>query len=214
MPQDFTGKVVAISGAASGMGLATAKYLYSLGALLSLTDVRQEALEAAISQITGSPSSVNNSVTLATTKKENGLLQNTEEILSQKGDTGGADTAKEHGDRIFSVVTDVRSSKQVDNWIDLTVKKYGRLDCCANLAGVVGKGIGTIPLTELTDADWAFVLDINLTGIFYALRAQLKVLQKGGSVVNAAVRLLIPFFLTVSMVLMGSCSVYCWNRGE
>jgi NAD(P)-dependent dehydrogenase (short-subunit alcohol dehydrogenase family) len=29
-------------------------------------------------------------------------------------------------------------------------------------------------------------VDINLTGVFYALRAQLKVMGNGGSIVNAA----------------------------
>jgi NAD(P)-dependent dehydrogenase (short-subunit alcohol dehydrogenase family) len=179
MPQDFTNRVVAISGAASGMGLATAKYLYSLGASLSITDIRQEALDAAISQITSSTETSSQAAPAA----KKGLLQNTEEILSQSKTTGHVQNESE---RILAVVTDVRSSAQVNSWIDLTVKKFGRLDGCANLAGVVGRGIGTMPLVELTDEDWSFVIDINLTAVFYAMRAQLKVMGKGGSIVNAA----------------------------
>lgn len=52
----LSGKVVAISGAASGMGLATAKLLYPMGVKLSLTDVRKDALDAAIPEITSKSS--------------------------------------------------------------------------------------------------------------------------------------------------------------
>jgi NAD(P)-dependent dehydrogenase (short-subunit alcohol dehydrogenase family) len=178
MPQDFTNKVVAISGAASGIGLATAKYLYSIGANLSITDIRQEALDAAISQITGSAETTSQSAPAS----KLGLLQNTEEILAAKTSSH----VSTESERILAVVTDVRSSAQVNTWIDLTLKKFGRLDACANLAGVVGRGIGTLPLTELTDDDWSFVIDINLTAVFYAMRAQLKVMKHGGSIVNVA----------------------------
>ncbi|KAF2648440.1 3-oxoacyl-reductase [Lophiostoma macrostomum CBS 122681] len=45
------GKVYAISGAASGVGLETAKVLHGMGARLSITDNRKEALEASIKEI-------------------------------------------------------------------------------------------------------------------------------------------------------------------
>lgn len=84
---------------------------------------------------------------------------------------------------------DVRKSKEVDSWIDKTVSKFGALDGAANLAGVVGKHIGIHSITDLSDEEWSFVMDINITGVFYALRAQLRAMQalgNGGSIVNAA----------------------------
>jgi NAD(P)-dependent dehydrogenase (short-subunit alcohol dehydrogenase family) len=199
MPQDFTGRVVAVSGAASGIGFATAKYLYSLGATLSITDIRQDALDAAIPLLTGSGDASEGSSVAG-----KGILQHTEDIHNQKSSDGNK--AKKYGDRLLAVVTDVRQSSQVDNWIEQTVAVFGKLDHAANLAGVVGRGIGmpsssirfsfrkwktncnpgTAPLTTLTDEAWAFVVDINLTGVFYALRAQLKVMKPGSSIVNAA----------------------------
>lgn len=46
------GKVVVITGAASGVGLETAKLLASKGAKVSLADVQEEALQKVVSEIT------------------------------------------------------------------------------------------------------------------------------------------------------------------
>jgi NAD(P)-dependent dehydrogenase (short-subunit alcohol dehydrogenase family) len=142
-------KVIAVSGAGSGIGLATAKYLYSQGARLSLTDINGETLKSAALQIAGGP----------------------------------------EPKRIFTIATDVRVSKQVDAWIDETVAHFGALDGAANLAGVVGKHIGQHGVADLSDEEWSFVMDVNITGVFFAMRAQIrsmKKLGKGGSIVNAS----------------------------
>lgn len=45
------GKVIAITGAASGIGLATAHLLASRGATISISDVREDALQSAVADI-------------------------------------------------------------------------------------------------------------------------------------------------------------------
>lgn len=50
-PQQFANKVIAITGGASGIGLATAHLLASRGARLSLADLSQEGLERAKAEI-------------------------------------------------------------------------------------------------------------------------------------------------------------------
>jgi len=50
----FRGKVIAITGAASGMGLSTAKLLASKGAKVSMADVQEGALQEAAVSITAS----------------------------------------------------------------------------------------------------------------------------------------------------------------
>ncbi|KAF4431458.1 NAD(P)-binding protein [Fusarium austroafricanum] len=47
----FTSKVIAITGAASGIGLATAKLLASEGATLALADAQEKTLKAAQKEI-------------------------------------------------------------------------------------------------------------------------------------------------------------------
>jgi NAD(P)-dependent dehydrogenase (short-subunit alcohol dehydrogenase family) len=48
---DFKGKVIAITGGASGIGLATAKLLSPAGAKLSLADVNEDALRKVVSEL-------------------------------------------------------------------------------------------------------------------------------------------------------------------
>eukprot|EP00934_Nitzschia_sp_Nitz4_P004947 Nitzschia sp. Nitz4//scaffold378_size14206//4520//5290//NITZ4_008948-RA/size14206-processed-gene-0.13-mRNA-1//1//CDS//3329549690//4937//frame0 len=49
---DFSGKVALVTGAASGMGLATAAAFAAAGASVMLADINQDALDAAVHQIT------------------------------------------------------------------------------------------------------------------------------------------------------------------
>jgi NAD(P)-dependent dehydrogenase (short-subunit alcohol dehydrogenase family) len=50
-PLDFTGKVALVTGAASGMGLATARAFAEAGAAVVLTDFKEEAVKAAAQKL-------------------------------------------------------------------------------------------------------------------------------------------------------------------
>jgi NAD(P)-dependent dehydrogenase (short-subunit alcohol dehydrogenase family) len=66
------------------------------------------------------------------------------------------------------------------------VKHFGRLDGAANIAGVTTKEAKYPHLTEISNEEWEFVMGINSTGMFYLLRAQLRVMKEGASIVNAS----------------------------
>lgn len=141
----FAGKVIAITGAAQGIGLATAQLLASRGASLCLADVQEAALE-----------------------REAALI------------------AEKYSVDLITCLVDVREARTVDAWIDKAIQHFQRLDGAANLAGVIGKNLGKTPVSEQDEDDWNFVLGINLTGVMHCLRAQTRVIEKGGSIVNAA----------------------------
>lgn len=135
------GKVIAITGAASGIGRATARLLASRGAQLSLCDINASE------------------------------LQKTMESLD---DNKGSHLASQ---------VDVSDSKQVNSWINSTVKQMGKLDGAANIAGI---GASAKRIQDISDADWELVNSVNATGVFYALRAQLPQMNRGGAIVNCA----------------------------
>ncbi len=92
----------------------------------------------------------------------------------------GRDSLTGSDKHIYTVV-DVRESGQVESWIQSTVQKLGKLDGAVNMAGVISPAT---PVTETTDETWNFNFAVNSTGLFYCLRAQLKVMGAGGSIVS------------------------------
>jgi NAD(P)-dependent dehydrogenase (short-subunit alcohol dehydrogenase family) len=141
----FAGKVIAVTGAASGIGLATAHYLAKRGASLSLADIQEKELSAA-------------------------------EISIQSVLTPAA--------KVLATILDVQKNSQVEQWIERTIAEFGKLDGAANVAGVfVEPSTG---IKGLDDKIWDFVLGVNLTGLMYCLRAQIKVISRGGSIVTTS----------------------------
>jgi NAD(P)-dependent dehydrogenase (short-subunit alcohol dehydrogenase family) len=143
------GKVIAVTGAASGMGFATARGLFARGASLSLADINEDALEKAVYEIKAASASA----------KEN--------------------------NSIITTVFDIRESDQVDAWIDKTVAHFGKLDGAANIAGVLGKSFGVGDLIEISDEEFDFITAVNFKGLFYCIRAELRVMKEGACIVNA-----------------------------
>jgi len=84
-------------------------------------------------------------------------------------------------DKHMYTVVDVRNSESIDAWIESTLQKLGRLDGAVNMAGVITQAT---PITEETDANWDFNFAVNARGVFFCLRAQLKAMKAGGSIVS------------------------------
>ncbi len=88
------------------------------------------------------------------------------------------------GRRALVVPTDVRHYEQVEALMARTRAELDRLDIVVNNSGVAR----VAPLAETTPADWRFMLDVNLTGVFNGCRAAAPHLigQKSGKVINIA----------------------------
>lgn len=87
----------------------------------------------------------------------------------------------EHSEKHLTTTVDVRDASAVGAWIDSTVAKYGKLDGAVNMAGIITHAKSVV---ETTDDDWDRTFDINVKGVFNCLRAQLRVMGKGGSIVS------------------------------
>lgn len=68
----------------------------------------------------------------------------------------------------WTVPCDVSEEAQVEAAMDSTLERAGRVDSCFANAGVPA---GTTPFVETGYEEWRRVLDVNLDGVFFTLRA-------------------------------------------
>ncbi|OUS79679.1 SDR family NAD(P)-dependent oxidoreductase [Rhodococcus sp. NCIMB 12038] len=136
------GKVAMVTGAARGIGAASAQALAVNGAAVVICDLLDDAAEETVAAIT---------------------------------DKGG---------RASYFRTDVSDSASVQSAIRHAEDTFGPLDIAHNNAGT----FHAAPLADLADADWARVINVNLTGVFLCMKYQLKsmVPRRTGAIVNTA----------------------------
>jgi 3-oxoacyl-[acyl-carrier protein] reductase len=84
----------------------------------------------------------------------------------------------------LAVPCDVTDEAQVQALFAAVVDAHGRLDVVVNNAGLGG----TVEIVDMTDEQWAKVLDVTLTGTLRCTRAALRILlpQRSGVIVNNA----------------------------
>ncbi len=93
--------------------------------------------------------------------------------------------AAEIGAAASAVPVDVRDPAAVEQLVAGVVSAHGRLDIALNIAGIGG---ATALPAEYPIDSWRDVVDVNLSGVFYSLRAEVEVMLQGGggSIVNMA----------------------------
>lgn len=105
------------------------------------------------------------------------------------------------GEALF-VQTDVTQEAQVKRLVEETVTHFGRLDIAFNNAGIEQAG----PVTEVTEADYRKVFDINVLGVFLSQKYEIPAMLKsgGGSIINTS--------SIVGHVAMPGASVYIASK--
>ncbi len=109
-------------------------------------------------------------------------------VVSDIQERDGIDTVerikKESGEAYF-IKCDVSSEPQVQNLVEKTVQKYGRLDCAYNNAGVEGSPSSTI---ECSSENWDKTIDINLKGVWLCMKYEIPAMLRygRGSIVNCS----------------------------
>ncbi|WP_293678654.1 SDR family NAD(P)-dependent oxidoreductase [uncultured Phenylobacterium sp.] len=78
---------------------------------------------------------------------------------------------------------DVSREAEVDKAFNAVAERFGRIDILVNNAGVVG---ANKPTDQLTEAEWDYVQNVNVKGVFFATKHVIPHLRRagGGSIIN------------------------------
>lgn len=109
-------------------------------------------------------------------------------VVADLNEAGGNETVSlitEGGGQAAFVRIDVSKEEDAQRLVDFAVETFGGLHGCANNAGVA---LDQVPLDSTSTELWKKTQDINATGTFFMLRAQLSYLKEngGGAIVNTA----------------------------
>jgi SDR family mycofactocin-dependent oxidoreductase len=88
------------------------------------------------------------------------------------------------GGKIITATTDVRRQGDLDAAVALGIENLGAIDICVANAGI----LSTAPVWEMSEQQWAEMIDINLSGVWRTAKAVLPHMmsRRAGSIVLTA----------------------------
>lgn len=94
------------------------------------------------------------------------------------------DRVKKHNRQALAISTNVGQWDDVKAMVDQVVKDWGRIDIFVNNAGITRDGL----VVRMKEEDWNAVIQVNLTGTFYCIKAALGPMskQRYGRIINLA----------------------------
>ncbi|HEU4594774.1 MAG TPA: glucose 1-dehydrogenase [Pyrinomonadaceae bacterium] len=141
-------------------------------------------LEKKTAIVTGAGSGIGRAVALAYAREGARVL------VSDLDEQGGEETVRliaqaRRGAESFFVRADVSSPQDNEALAVAAVERFGALHVACNNAGIGGEHN---EVAEYSLEGWRKIIDINLSGVFYGMRAQIpRILEAGGgAVVNMA----------------------------
>jgi len=90
----------------------------------------------------------------------------------------------EHKGNLIGCLTNVTKEADIEALIQKTVDTFGGLNYAFNVAGASRSGL----ITDLSEEDWDFTVDLCLKGVFLSVKHEAKYMQEhgGGAIVNIA----------------------------
>lgn len=101
------------------------------------------------------------------------------DILDEEGTALAAELGEDSARYVHLDVTDYAEWEAA---VAVATEAFGRLDVVVNNAGIANFG----PIEEYTIEAWQTIIDINLTGVFYGIKAAIPALKESGkgSIIN------------------------------
>ncbi len=89
--------------------------------------------------------------------------------------------------QVTLIRTDLTVETEVQNFVQTTLDKFGQIDVLVN---TVGGFVGGIPVADMAEERWNFMMDLNLKSIFLCCKAVLPhmIERKCGKIVNTSAR--------------------------
>ncbi len=112
--------------------------------------------------------------------------QGADVALSYKGSTAAAEATVAEvealGRRAVAIQADARSQEGAEAMVKATLEAFGRIDILVNNAGITRDNL----IMRMGPDEWSDVIDTNLSGAFYALKAVTRPMLKarGGRIIN------------------------------
>lgn len=130
--------------------------------------------------VTGASRGIGNCITSSLAKKRYRIIANYNK--SEKEAKSLKDELNKQGYTIDIFKADVSKRSEVKELINFAMKKYSRIDCIINNAGI--DQIKTF--LDITDEDWDNIINNNLNSVFYMCQEALKYMihEKQGSIIN------------------------------
>ncbi|MDQ8140901.1 SDR family oxidoreductase [Chryseobacterium sp. CFS15] len=81
---------------------------------------------------------------------------------------------KQYSANVLGLISDVKNLEDESNAVKSIIEKFGRLDFV-----IANAGLGIFkPVDELSSEEWNDMIETNLTGVFYTLKASVEELKK------------------------------------
>jgi len=110
------------------------------------------------------------------------LSENGAKVVITSKDSEKIKKAESKISNSFGITCNIKKTTEVQNVVNQTIEKFGKLDILVNNAGIFPK---IKQLHEIDENEWNEVLDVNLTGQFRFTKEAIPHLQKtSGCIIN------------------------------